>query len=197
MGQLKMRVARQSTDSATKLAAKRGQRGMTLIELMMAGAILTIGLLSLTGLASVAIMSNSRNRMDGLSNMLAQQVLEIVHYTMNASGVVAGSNTVTDCNGNTFTINSDAGGANISNGQVDYSQATVPSGYRMANYTVCPNPTTTSQITFDVRWNVQMIPNTVGVYRVTVGAKPVRWNNNARMYALPANISAIIGAGEQ
>jgi hypothetical protein len=97
-------------------------------------------------------------------------------------------------------VDTGTAGANVaSNGNIDYSQsaAAVPSGYIMNGYAVCPNPTKSSVITFDVRWNIQQVPNAVNLYLVTVGAKPTSWSSNARMFAFPANVRAVLTAGQQ
>src|SRR5437588_12188983 len=83
----------------------RAQRGFSLIELMVAGALLVIGALAVVGMISIAIATNSRNRIDSTKTMLAQAVIEQVSSTLIGSGQA----NLTDCAGNNFSINATTG----------------------------------------------------------------------------------------
>jgi prepilin-type N-terminal cleavage/methylation domain-containing protein len=151
------------------------QRGMTLIELMIAMTVLTVGLLSLVGLLSVAIASNNRNKLDTGGTFAAQAVLETIAAQPAGTDV-----TMKDCAGNSFTIKTASPavgsspnytGANImtdGTGRIDFqgqTAANVTTGYK-ASYVGC-GPAG-KQVTYDVRWNVQTI--TAYSRLVTVGA---------------------------
>jgi prepilin-type N-terminal cleavage/methylation domain-containing protein len=151
------------------------QRGMTLIELMIALTVLTVGLLALMGLFSVAIASNNRNKLDTGGTFAAQAVLETIAAQPAGTDVA-----MTDCVGNAITIKTASPavgsspnyvGANImtdGTGRIDFqgqTAASVTTGYK-TSYVGC-GPTG-KQVTYDVRWNIQ----TVSAYSrlVTVGA---------------------------
>ena len=59
--------------------SRRGTRGFTLLELLIAMAVLTIGLAALWGLHSAAITSNANAYRLGISTILAQDALEQIY----------------------------------------------------------------------------------------------------------------------
>jgi prepilin-type N-terminal cleavage/methylation domain-containing protein len=151
------------------------QRGMTLIELMIALTVLTVGLLALMGLLGTAIASNNRNKLDAGGTFAAQAVLETIAAQPAGTDV-----SMTDCAGNSFTIKTTSptvgsspiyAGANImtdGTGRIDFqaqTAASVTTGYK-ASYVGC-GPAG-KQVTYDVRWNIR----TVSAYSrlISVGA---------------------------
>jgi Tfp pilus assembly protein PilV len=76
------------------------QAGITLIETMMAGAILVIGSLGMIGLIVDSIATNNRNKVDSTQTMLTESILEQINSTV----IGAGSSGLTDCAGNPWTI---------------------------------------------------------------------------------------------
>ena len=162
---------------------KSSEAGLTMIELMIAAAVVVVGFMATLGLVLTAIASNNRNRMDSTGTMLAQAVVE------NVSSVLVGSgtDTLTDCAGNSWTISTVVGGATVSGSQIDFTQATPPTNYYM-NYVVC---NVGSQQTYDVRWNVQEV--TSDTYLVTVGVKPKNNNiNGNKFFAFPVNLRTYV-----
>lgn len=159
------------------------QAGLSMIELMIAAAVVVVGFMATLGLVLTAIASNNRNRMDSTGTMLAQAVVE------NVSSVLVGSGTdnLTDCGGNTWTIDTAIGGAAVSGSQIDFTQASPPTNYYM-NYVVC---NVGSQQTYDVRWNVQQV--TSDTYLVTVGVKPKNSTiNGNKFFAFPVNLRTYV-----
>jgi type II secretory pathway pseudopilin PulG len=146
---------------AIRKSKKNRQAGLTMIEVLIAAAVVIVGFMATLGLVLTAIASNNRNRMDSTGTMIAQAVVE------NISSVLVGSGTdsLTDCAGNNWTIDTGVGGATMSGSQIDFTQASPPANYHM-NYAVC---NATSQTTYDVRWNVQTV--TANTYLITVGVK--------------------------
>lgn len=162
---------------------KNSEAGITMLELMIAAAVVLVGFLGTLGLVLTAIASNNRNRMDSTGTMLAQAVVE------NISSVIVGSgtDTLTDCAGNTWTINTAVGGATVSGSQIDFTQSGPPSNYYM-NYVVC---NVGNQATYDVRWNVQTV--TANTYIVTVGVKKKGSTNSGNKYfAFPVNLRTYV-----
>ncbi len=166
------------------------QAGLSMIELMIAAAVVVVGFMATLGLVLTAIASNNRNRMDSTGTMLAQAVVE------NVSSVLVGTGTdnLTDCAGNNWTISTIANtvanggaGATLSGSQIDFTQASPPTNYYM-NYVVC---NVGSQQTYDVRWNVQQV--TSDTYLVTVGVKPKNSTiNGNKFFALPVNLRTYV-----
>jgi Tfp pilus assembly protein PilV len=164
---------------------KNSEAGTTLIELMMAAVVVVIGFAGTLALVLTAIASNNRNRTDSTGTMIAQAIVE------NISSVLVGSGTdnLTDCAGNPWTINTAVGGANLSGSQIDFTQAqtSITAHYYM-NYVVC---NVNSQTTYDVRWNVQTV--TSNTYLITVGVKQKNSNlTGNKFFALPVNLRSYI-----
>jgi prepilin-type N-terminal cleavage/methylation domain-containing protein len=169
--------------NSAKLRKNKKDDGFTLIEVLIAIVILAIGLAGLLPMILVAVNNNTGTRQDSQAVMLAQMVAEQI------TSRPAGSNAtfaVTDCRptslggAQNFTVNSAAGGANVSTGgtfpagTIDFSQAAgvVPVGYQMTFFacgdTGGVDASDNSQVPFDVRWNVSV---TNGMKLVTVAAR--------------------------
>ncbi len=139
--------------SAQSSNVKRRQKGLTLIELMMALFILAVGLAGGMILVSTAIASNNRNKLDTTATLIAQGVLErILQQGASSTAVI----TMTDCVGNVLNINNTsaaspgAGSALNSSGSIVF-QTTPNPGYG-GSYTVCRAGGTTA--IYDVQWNI-------------------------------------------
>src|SRR4026208_1204443 len=85
------------------------ESGISLIEVMLAVAILTICSLGMIGLFPAATATNNRNKIDSTTAMLAGAIIEQVNSTLIGSGTAS----LTDCAGTTWTINTAPGGANL------------------------------------------------------------------------------------
>lgn len=182
------------------------QRGMTLIELMIALTVLTVGLLALMGLLSVAIASNNRNKLDTGGTFAAQAVLETIAAQPAGTDV-----SMTDCAGNTFTISTASPavgispnytGANImtdGTGRIDFqgqTAAAVTTGYK-ASYVGC-GPAG-KQVTYDVRWRIQTISGyskliTVGAAQ-TQAVKALGTANQLKYFNPPVTLRTISATG--
>jgi hypothetical protein len=144
-------------------------------------------MLSIMGLLMLAIGNNGRSKIDSTATMLSQVVVEQVSAKLAGGG----PGSITDnanCNntGNTWTINEQAGGATLTGGKVDFTQA--QGGLLGNNYAMNSNV----QVEYDVRWNVQSVGATA-TYLVTVGAKPKSGLPTRFAFALPVNIRAYVG----
>lgn len=168
-----------------KTMLTRRQRGMSLMELLIAIVVLTVGVAGCVAAIPFAIKTNFSNRQQSNSTVLAQMVMERLLGTPSS----AASTSITDCAGTANTINTtgSAGGgsgASLVSGAVDYSQTAV-AGYSM-NYTTCGS--NGQQMVYDVRWNIQT--PTGNVKLLTVSAKLKRAGT------LPATIRSMIGTGD-
>ena len=184
---------------------RRTQAGMTLIELMVAMVILTVGMGALTNLLVVAMATDNRNSKDTSATLLAQMVVEqISAQHPNSNAVIS----ITDCAGNAWTIATAGGaspagaGANLVTtstaagyGGIDQTQAysNITANYAM-KYVDCGGVGNTGvPTTYDVRWNVMTIDANY-TRLVTASAKPVNANAlGGIQFALPVNLRAVSG----
>lgn len=181
---------------------RKSERGVTLIELMIALLMLAVGVGGLTGLLIAIMNSDSRNAKDTTATLLAQMVIEQITAQHPSSNTAV---TVTDCAGNSWTINVQDGaspsgtGANLvtsssaaNYGGIDFTQsyASVTSGYAM-KYVECSS--NGSPLTYDVRWNVMTMDS--GYTRlVTAAAKPLNATASSlggRFYTVPVTLRAV------
>src|ERR1700682_862603 len=168
------------------------QRGMSLLELMIAMLVLTVGVAGCAVVIPIAIGRNFANRQQGHSTVLAQMVIEKIMSVPASAGTTL---TITDCtptDHNVSTVGTSGAGSGsslLASGDVDFSQAQV-ANYSM-NYTTCA--TTGRQANYDVRWNIQA-PSPFAKL-ITVSVKLVGSNGNAQVYSLPVTIRSLAGQG--
>jgi prepilin-type N-terminal cleavage/methylation domain-containing protein len=178
------------------------QRGMSLIELMIAIVVLAIGIGGTTVLLTSTISSDNRSNTDTTGTLLAQMVMEQI--SAQAINSTLDLN-VTDCAGNSWTITTTPGtagtgnGANLkSDGSVDFTQSQsglVTAGYAM-NYVDCSTAGGV-QIAYDVRWNVMSVSGNTTSRLITVAARPGTSNVNQLggvFFAIPVTLRSIGGA---
>jgi prepilin-type N-terminal cleavage/methylation domain-containing protein len=172
------------------------QNGFSLIELMIAIAVLAVGMAALVPLFAVAVMSNGKAKTDTTATMLAQTVLEKV--SAQPASAAPANITVTDCNpagGTTFQIATAVGGSPLTGSDIDFT-ATPVANYNM-QYVACGN--NGRQALYDVRWNIQAIAGNGSRSRIiTVAARPtgagVAGNRNQlTMFAFPITLRTIGG----
>ncbi len=183
------------------------EKGFTLIELMIAAAVLAVGMAGSLGLLFTAIQTNGGNKQDTQAVMLAQMVAEQIAARSSSTNVTISLDP--DCNpagATTWTINttgsaSPGTGATLisSTGNIDFSQAyaNIASGYAM-KYVACgDNSTSTTdgtQLVYDVRWNITTLSSSLGVTKlVTVAARPVSGNSSLALFSFPATLRTLVG----
>jgi prepilin-type N-terminal cleavage/methylation domain-containing protein len=185
-------------------AQRNRQKGFSMIELLIAMFILTIGLLGGMLIMLAAMATNSRNRMDSTAVALAQSTLDrIIVLSISDPNQ---QTIMTDCLGNQTTMNTNVGGsplasfngignAGVSN--IDFSQPPV-AGYQML-YAVCAvgAPDSNPQY-YDVRWTIQGPFGTGNTQLVLVGAKHTNESGNGggtttKFFNLPITLRAIRG----
>jgi Tfp pilus assembly protein PilV len=167
---------------------RNSEAGMSLIELMVAGLVLVVGFAGVIVLMTNAVASNGRNKSNTTAAAMAQMVMERIQTLPDGSTTTT---TVTDCASNTWTIDSIAGGANLSSAAIDYSQAysAVPANFKML-YVVCD--ATGQQTTYDVRWNIATA--TTHTTYVVIGARPLGASSgNLKFFALPVTLRGMVG----
>lgn len=175
--------------------SQSSQGGMSLIEMMIACVVLLVGVLAAATLIPLAIGTNSRNRQQSNSTVIAQMLMEKILSVP----VGAPTPTLTDCTGTSTTINATgtatgAGATLLSTGDADYTQtagsAGDPAGYYML-YTACGS--NGQQSIYDVRWNIKT-PSPY-VEQVVISAKLQGSNNNLVLYSRTVTIRSMIGQG--
>lgn len=182
----------------THVTAK-SEKGMSIIELMIAMVVLATGLGAITILLSGSIASNNRSSKDSTATMLAQMVIEQI----SAQHVYSSSNiTITDCGGTAWTVAtapgaspSGSGATLLSSGQIDQTQAysSITANYAM-KYVDCA--TGGPQMTYDVRWNVMSVSTNTSTRLITASARLLSSNAGQlgnRFFALPVNLRGIGG----
>ena len=159
--------------SSPQSSSAKRQKGMTLIELMMALFILAVGLAGGMILVSTAIAGNNRNKLDTTATLIAQTVLErILQQGASSTAVIS----ITDCQNNQLNINntsaaSPGAGSAVANGSITFQAVPTP-GYG-GSYTVCRAGGMTA--TYDVQWTITTLGTSgTQVYTklVTVAARP-------------------------
>ncbi|HEY2497149.1 MAG TPA: prepilin-type N-terminal cleavage/methylation domain-containing protein [Candidatus Angelobacter sp.] len=176
-----------------KKFGRRSIQGFTLVELMVAMVVLTVGVLGGMVMVILGMTRDNTNRMDTTATNAAQAVMEQI------AAVPANNDTnviVTDCvpTARTVTTQGSAGGTGATllgdgSGNVDFAAAPVPN-YQIP-FTVCGN--NGMQITYDVRWRITTLPS--GGKLVVVAAGHPWTDNKSRgmAYIAPVTLRTIVG----
>jgi type IV pilus assembly protein PilV len=166
------------------------QGGMTLIELMIAMLVLAVGIMAAMGLVVRAISGDAWSKQLSNSTVLAQTITERIMAVPAQNNATL---TINDCTTTASNVATAPGGASLnSNGEVDFTQGAV-ANYQMY-YTDCD--TTGRQATYDIRWNVQAIANSLGnVKLLTVSAKLKNAGSSPILFAPEATVRTIVGQG--
>ncbi len=172
-----------------KKRTARREKGMSLIEMMIAMVVLLVGLVGSVSLVAISVGNNNRSRMQGNATVLSQLLTEKISSVKATTSPIL---VVTDCVGNNFNVNTAApGGAPLTaGGDVDFAQPAVAT-YQML-YVDCG--TAGRQLTYDVRWNIQQPSPYVKI--LTVSSKRVgSANTDLKLFSLPVTIRTLIGQG--
>ena len=173
--------------------ASRNQRGMSLIELMIAMVVLLVGLVGSMALVAVSMGNNSRSRQQGNSTIVSQLITEKISSVKASTSPLL---VVTDCAGNAFNVSTTAPGGSplTASGDVDFTQPLV-ANYQML-YTDCG--TAGRQVTYDVRWNIQQPTQSVKFLTVSAVKRGIGQNAaifDLKYFSLPVTIRTLIGQG--
>lgn len=188
---------------------KRRERGMSMVELLIAMTVMAVGISGILALVLLAIAANQRSKGDTTSVMLGQLVIEQAQM-IPANGSVANgvggtinvpTVTVVDCAGTAQVINLAAtnGATLLGNGQIDWGQAyaAVPVGYKMY-YAACTQTGVAGQnnwMLYDVRWNVSA-PYGAMTKVIVVSARPAAAQfggvANFKNFATPVTLRTVV-----
>jgi prepilin-type N-terminal cleavage/methylation domain-containing protein len=166
------------------------ESGLTLIELMIAMLVLAVGIMGSMALIIRAVGGDAWSKQLSNSTVLAQSITERIMAIPAATNSPV---TIADCTNTFSTVNTAPGGSAVtSSGDVDFTVAPV-ANYQML-YTDCD--TNGHQATYDVRWNIAAVNNSLGFVKVlTVSAQLKHTGNNAVAFAPVATVRTIIGQG--
>jgi type II secretory pathway pseudopilin PulG len=182
---------------------------MSLVELMVAMTVLSIGLGALSILFMSAALSNNKNSRGATASMLAQRVFEQISSQSPSSTATI---FLTDCAGNQWAVATTGGAAPGGTGAL---LDTAPTDYNYGGidptqgYTTVPPATSTvpgyamqyvdcgaggTQANYDVRWNVINIDANIRL--ITVSARQVSPSNKlgGMIYAMPVTLRGIGGS---
>ncbi len=185
---------------------RRSQRGFSVVELLIAMVILTVGLLGGMIIIVVASANNAKARMDTSAVALAQSTMDRILVISQSAGDL--TTQVTDCTGTSHSMNTAPGGAPLTNlpgsmgsNAIDFSAAPV-AGYQML-YTLCAtgaSGSTGAPQTYDVRWrvdNVSSLNPASNNQVISVAAKNVGTNGNglqqAQFFTFPVTLRGLRG----
>jgi len=174
---------------------KSKQRGSSLVELMIACLVLTVGVAGTVSLIPIAIGANSRNRQQSNSTVIAQMVMEKIMSVPAGTSTIL---TINDCVPNSFSINTSGttgaglGATLLASGDANFNVA-APAGYSML-YTAC-GPAGGQASVYDVRWNIQTPSNSTFVKLITVSAKLKGTGTDIKYLTLPVTIRSMSGQG--
>jgi type IV pilus assembly protein PilV len=180
-----------------------GQRGMSLIEVMLALLILIVGVLGVMALVLTAIGTNRANRQQSNATAIAQMIMEKITSvpatqspTLSLSDCLTGAQNIATggaagpagAGATLYTGSSNP----LWTGGIDFSQAiaSVPASYSM-QYTLCGSAG--RQTTYDVRWNV--ITLTSNAKLITVSVRERGSGNDLKIFAPPVTVRTIAGVG--
>jgi prepilin-type N-terminal cleavage/methylation domain-containing protein len=203
--------------------ARLGESGMSLLELMIAMTVLTVGMLGSMVMILTAMESNSRNKTDNLATILDQEVME-KFATLN-NYPKAGSATIYDCaltggSADAHLVSLGQGTyASGGSGAVLYTSATVPAGYNVgdidwsqASPTLATSTTagyammyrTCSGDVYEVRWNIMDANSSIPTGTVsrisllTVSARETAANGSkvGMLFAPPTTLRTLIESSQ-
>jgi prepilin-type N-terminal cleavage/methylation domain-containing protein len=186
-------MERDSMAMKMKTGAMRSgqQRGMSLIELMVALTVLMIGVTGCVVVIPFATQNDFRSKQQSNSTVISQMVMEKI---MSVPAGTSPTLQLADCVGNNPNINTTGsvggtGAALASSGDVDFTQtqASAGAGYYMS-WTTCGSAGQTS--TYDVRWNIKSPDSQVKI--ITVSARLQRTGVGIT-FAPPSTIRSVLG----
>jgi hypothetical protein len=148
----------------------RKQDGFSVLEMIVASAILMVGIVSVVQLVPASLKNSVGNRMDTMATVVAQRELDqMLSRPLNLPP------TFLDRDGNLVSLDGTAGSgaAVVMSGQstiIDFSAGTPPAGFYIPSY-VDPNDPTGSS--FELRWAVFQQPSNGPIVsrRIIIGCR--------------------------
>ena len=181
--------------SFTKLG--EGQKGFSLLEMMLATIILLVGLVAIAQIVPASILLNYRNRTDSAALVFAQRELDQMLDQPITSGFF------TDMLGNACSLGATSSPNAVQGSPVQVTYSTASSGQEysqvfidftaapVTNYSfTAPDSTDPTGTTFDVRWAVIINGNgsTVSSKRIILGVRQLGGNG----YFQPITLDTVV-----
>jgi type IV pilus modification protein PilV len=171
--------------------SKTRQTGFSLIEVMFAMVVLAVGLMGSIGMICVGAASNGGSKTNTTAATLAQSTMERIVAIPQGSAGNGALTSLTDCQGNVFTMDSTQGGSPLTTSGaftgIDFRQPAVPN-YSM-QYVMCSGGQRT---TYDVRWRVDAGP-APSTDLVTVSVRSTISAGAAAVLARPITVRTLRG----
>jgi type II secretory pathway pseudopilin PulG len=179
----------------------RREAGFSLVELLIALAMLVVGMAGIVILVVTAMTTNNRTKNDTSATTMAQMVLsQIAAFSANSTN----NPIVTDCGGTQWTINTAVGGSDMvtssSNaptriGDIDWNSSTTTYSTLSANkyamrYKTC------SGDTYEIRWNVHTLTTLSNQVAVSARVQQAASGNTKLaqlQYGTPVTLRSIVG----
>jgi len=196
---------------------RRSERGFSLVEAIIAIAVLSVGVLSLARMIPFATRTDYGARTDSTATFIAmrqmEQILAQPWSLFSPCGATpapcftdaqddAGTSVVVNlaCTCATTPCSGTAGAPLTGIGLIDFSAAAV-AGYRRIytiNNVASGGAVKVNQGQYDVRWNITCnlygeggAWNGAGLYNITVAARPLGAGTSQGMISIPAHVRAV------
>jgi hypothetical protein len=148
----------------------RKQDGFSVLEMIVASAILMVGIVSVVQLVPASLKNSVGNRMDTMATVVAQRELDqMLSQPLSTSNF-------NDSDGNLISLGGAGapGAAVVMSGQspiIDFSAGTPPAGFFIPSYVDANDP---SRSSFELRWAVFPQVNNAGTVvgkRIVIGCR--------------------------
>jgi type II secretory pathway pseudopilin PulG len=182
-----MRMVKASCDFAN---GARKQKGFSILEMILASAILMVGIVSVVQLVPASLKSSVGNRMDTMATVVCQRELDqMLSQPLNVGAFV-------DNNGQTISLGGvgSPGASVLMSGQsvaIDFSPGTTPpTGF---SATVLADPNDPTGPSFELRWAVfpQLNNGVVVGRRVVIGCRRANSAGNVQLL-LPVTLDSSV-----
>ena len=184
---LRMRGVRHRFSVRHGVGVRGQESGFSILEMIIASAIMMVGIISVVQLVPVSLQLNASNRLDTLATVIAQRELD------QMLSQPLGVNVFTDTDGRVISLGG-AGSPGAAVGmdlqgapQIDFGAPTVP-GFVIPAYQDPNDPNFPNGATFELRWAVipQVSGGRIMSKRIVIGCR----QTNANGPVLPVNLDS-------
>jgi prepilin-type N-terminal cleavage/methylation domain-containing protein len=195
--------------SETACTSRIQERGMTMLELLIAMAVLAVGMTGAIGMVLAAVQSDARNKNDTAAVVLDQEILE--QFATYQNYPATGTLTINDCsNGAASThIASLSSAAAPGAGATTYTNATAPFPGNVGDIDwTQPTPTLATSATagyamdyqtcngdvYEVRWNILQLNGVTRLAELTVSSRQIESKGSklAMLFSIPTTLHTVV-----